>query len=162
MISSLQDLIAQFKGNFHLSSGASKSVNSKSKPAPDTTGKGTAASTGKGASLSHQDKLTLSTEAKAYQKAHTLPSGKFLSPNVFGDFMDVLDSNNKQNSDTNTDSPDKNAPSSLLDFLNADSKKQDSSLQDMISKLKPDSKEKLNGIVNPINNKPFNSLTDFL
>lgn len=109
-INSLQDLIAKFKGNFNLlptqqNAAAAAAAAAQPPVAPDP-----------GKDLTSGDKVTLSAEALAYQKAHTLASGKFMNPNVLDDFMSALDG-----TDQSDDSSQDQSSGSLLDILTANS-----------------------------------------
>ena len=109
-INSLQDLIAKFKGNFNLlptqpNAAAAAAAAAQPPVAPDPA-----------KDLTAGDKVTLSAEAQAYMKAHTLASGKFMTPNVLDDFMSALDGSDQ--SDDSTQDP---SSGSLLDILTAGS-----------------------------------------
>lgn len=137
---SLQTLINQYGAKFGISPPA-KTPATAVPPADTTTSSAPAPATPTPGART-TDHVTLSAQALEYQKAHTLASGKFHSPDLFGDFLGALDPTSES-----ADGSDASAPSSLLDILN--SKNADgSTAQNPASPNDP--------------TKPFNTLSSFL
>ncbi len=134
---SLQSLITQYGAKYGISIPA-KPATAATPPAPSATPD---PGTPSGRTTDH---VTLSPQALEYQKAHTLPTGTFQKPNLFGDFLGALDTSSDASGNGNADD---SSPASLLDILN--SKAADgSSAQNPATPGNPA--------------KPFDTLTSFL
>jgi hypothetical protein len=129
-IDSLQTLIDKYFKN----TGITPPNNPAAAPAAPAPGTGSTAS---------GDTVTLSQQALDYQKAHTLPDGKFMPPNVFADLLTAMDGP----TDQNAEQTDALAQPNLLDFLNSKSNPSDFASG---SSTTPDS------------SNPFDSLSGFL
>ncbi len=103
-ISSLESLIAKYGSNFGVTSQIP--AEAQAKAAANARSSET-----ESAAVKKDDTVKLSQAALDYQKAHTLPTGTFMPPNLFGDMLGAFDNASDGTANAGT--------GSLMDFLGA-------------------------------------------